>query len=101
MNDEAASHYTDIVHQMSLGLRFINETFGPCSVPKVSWQIDPFGHSREQANLFYDMAFDGLFFGRLDWREKGQRLTAKRGEMLWQTTSKGNNFFANSHSQFT
>ena len=45
--------------------------------------------SREQANLFYEMAFDGLFFGRLDYREKDQRLLAKRGEMLWQTTSKG------------
>ena len=89
MNDEAASHYTDIVHQMSLGLRFINDTFGSCSAPKISWQIDPFGHSREQANLFYDMAFDGLFFGRLDYREKDQRLAAKRAEMLWQTTSKG------------
>ena len=44
---------------------------------------------REQANLFYEMAFDGLFFGRLDYREKDQRLLAKRGEMLWQTTSKG------------
>jgi len=103
MNDEAASHYTDIVHQMSLGLRFINDTFGPCAAPKVAWQIDPFGHSREQANLFYEMAFDGLFFGRLDYREKDQRLLAKRGEMLWQTTSKGNNgnFDADETSLFT
>jgi hypothetical protein len=35
-------------------------------------QIDPFGHSREQADLFAAMGMDGLFFGRLDWREKSQ-----------------------------
>ena len=26
---------------------------------------------REQASLFSRMGFDGLFFGRLDWRDKG------------------------------
>ena len=68
MNDEAAAHYTDIIHQMSLGMRFLNDTFGECGTPRVAWQIDPFGHSKEQANLFAEMAFDGLFFGRLDYR---------------------------------
>ena len=68
MNDEAAAHYTDIIHQMSLGLRFLNDTFGESGNPTVAWQVDPFGHSREQANLFADMGFDGLFLGRLDYR---------------------------------
>ena len=85
MNDEAASSYVDIIHQMSLGLRFLNDTFGYCGVPKVAWQIDPFGHSKEQANLFAKMGFDGLFFGRLDWREKGRRADDKTMEMLWNT----------------
>ena len=68
MNDEAAAHYTDIVHQMSLGMRFLNDTFGNCATPRIGWQIDPFGHSKEQANLFAEMGMDGLFFGRLDYR---------------------------------
>ena len=33
-------------------------------------QVDPFGHSKEQASLFAGLGFDGLFFARLDWRDK-------------------------------
>ncbi len=68
MNDEAAAHYHAIIDQMSLGLTKLKTTFGQCGVPKIGWQIDPFGHSREQASIFAQLGFDGLFFGRLDYR---------------------------------
>ncbi len=65
-------------------LRKLNETFGQCARPRVGWQIDPFGHSREQASLFAQMGYDGLFFGRLDYQDKLQRLGSKSGEMIWK-----------------
>lgn len=86
MNDEAATHYNSIIDQMTWGLRILNDTFGSCGVPKVAWQIDPFGHSREQASLFAQMYFDGLFFGRLDYQDKDQRAQTKTMEHVWKAS---------------
>lgn len=53
----------------------------------LSWQIDPFGHSREQASLFAQMGFDGLFIGRLDYQDKMARLLNKTPEMVWRSSA--------------
>lgn len=84
MNDEASTHYNAIIDQMTLGLAKLNETFGEAARPTVAWQIDPFGHSREQASLFAQMGFDGLFFGRLDHDDKRNRWNTKTMEMVWE-----------------
>lgn len=52
MNDEAATHYNAIIDQHALGFEFLRQNFGDCGRPRVGWQIDPFGHSREQASIF-------------------------------------------------
>ena len=86
MNDEGASHYAAIIDNMGLGLRKLNDTFGQCGAPKIGWQIDPFGHSIEQANIFTKLGFDGLFFARLDWRDKERRMADMAMEMVWETS---------------
>ena len=74
MNDEAATHYSGIIDNMALGLNQMKEYFGDCALPRIAWQVDPFGHSKEQANLFALMGYDGIFFSRIDFRDKEQRM---------------------------
>ncbi|CAG2101230.1 unnamed protein product [Medioppia subpectinata] len=59
VNDEGSAHYNNIIDQMTLGLKFLNDTFGACAHPKASWQIDPFGASLEMPSLYAQMGFDG------------------------------------------
>lgn len=51
MHDEATAHYVGMVDQTHLGHAFIRREFGEEALPKVAWQIDPFGHSATQASL--------------------------------------------------
>uniref|UniRef100_A0A914V5H3 Alpha-mannosidase n=1 Tax=Plectus sambesii TaxID=2011161 RepID=A0A914V5H3_9BILA len=85
-NDEAATHYITIIDQMTLGLSKLNQLYGECGKPKVAWQIDPFGHSREQASLFSQMGYDALFFARTHYLDKTARLQNKSIEFLWNTS---------------
>ena len=77
MNDEAATHYTSIIDNMETGLNWLVDTLGQCAVPDIAWQIDPFGHSKEQARLFAEMGYKGLFFARIDYRDKEVRKAGK------------------------
>ena len=84
MNDEAATHYNAIIDQMTYGLNLVEETFGSDARPRIAWHIDPFGHSSEQASIFAQMSFDGLFFGRIDYADKNLRLKQQTMEMVWR-----------------
>ena len=52
VNDEGSVHYNALIDQHALGMQFLQDNFGECARPKVGWQIDTFGHTKEQANLF-------------------------------------------------
>ncbi|XP_018570360.1 lysosomal alpha-mannosidase [Anoplophora glabripennis] len=84
MNDEACANYQSTIDQFTWGLRIINDTLGTCGIPRVGWQIDPFGHSREQASLFAQLGFDGVFFARLDHEDKSQRELNATLDFAWQ-----------------
>uniref|UniRef100_A0A4W6E711 Alpha-mannosidase n=1 Tax=Lates calcarifer TaxID=8187 RepID=A0A4W6E711_LATCA len=86
MSDEATTHYSAVIDQMTMGLRFLNETFGPCGRPRVAWHIDPFGHAREHASMFAQMGYDGFFFGRLDYQDRARRMIDKEQELLWRAS---------------
>uniref|UniRef100_A0A131YE74 Alpha-mannosidase n=1 Tax=Rhipicephalus appendiculatus TaxID=34631 RepID=A0A131YE74_RHIAP len=86
MNDEACVHYTNVIDQMTYGMRKLNDTFGKCGVPRIGWQIDPFGHSREFASLLAQMGMDGYFFGRLDYQDFRARKKEHRLEFVWSAS---------------
>ncbi|XP_017099273.3 lysosomal alpha-mannosidase-like [Drosophila bipectinata] len=86
MNDEAAVNYQSVIDQFTLGLKFLDDTFGSCARPRIGWQIDPFGHSREQASLFAQMGYDGEFFARMDHRDKNNRIDNLNMEMIWDAS---------------
>jgi lysosomal alpha-mannosidase len=86
MNDEAAAHYSAIIDQLTLGMHWLNQTFGKCGVTRIGWQIDPFGHSREQASIFSQMGFDGMFLGRIDFQDKLMRERTRTLEFIWKSS---------------
>ncbi|GLT81598.1 hypothetical protein SLE2022_000390 [Rubroshorea leprosula] len=83
MHDEATPHYIDLIDQTTLGHRFIKDEFG--QIPRVGWQIDPFGHSAVQAYLLgAELGFDSLFFARIDYQDRAKRLQDKTLEVVWR-----------------
>lgn len=48
--------------------RFLLREFGITAIPTVGWQIDPFGHSAEQAALSALMGFNAFFYARIDYQ---------------------------------
>lgn len=93
INDEASTHYNQIVDQMTLGIQFLRDTFGECAEPKLSWQIDPFGASREQANLFAQMGFDGHVLNRGNGH--------LHGEFMWNASRTHSIFTTRLHAHYS
>ena len=82
-HDEATAHYAAMIDQTTLGHRFLKKTFG--KVPRVGWQVDPFGHSATQAGLLgAAVGFDALFFGRADYQDMGVRKAGQQLEVVWR-----------------
>lgn len=74
-----------MIDQTTLGHEFLKRELGV--IPKVGWQLDPFGHSASQASLLtYKMGFDALFFGRMDYQELRLRQLQRSCEGLWNAS---------------
>ncbi|CAK65951.1 unnamed protein product (macronuclear) [Paramecium tetraurelia] len=98
MNDEATTYYEDIIDQMTLGHKFLKDTFN--YVPNIGWQIDPFGHQNSQAALSYQMGFNAWFFARIDYEDKEARLDKKNMEMIMLPPAEGVQYPIFTHIQY-
>lgn len=59
-------------------------------MPRIGWQIDPFGHSSVQAGAMgAAMGFDAMFFGRADFEDMKARKELRQLEFLWRGTGAG------------
>ncbi|KAJ4807139.1 Alpha-mannosidase [Rhynchospora pubera] len=97
MHDEATTHYTDLIDQTTLGHRLIKKQFG--KVPRVGWQIDPFGHSAVQGYLLgAELGFDSMQFARIDYQDREKRKADKTLQVIWRgskTFGSSSQIFAN------
>ncbi|CAE8599582.1 unnamed protein product [Polarella glacialis] len=83
MNDEAVTHYAATVNQMSLGHRFIADTFGTEYTPKSAWSIDPFGSSKASARLWHQAKLTGFVIDRIDYRTKASLARERALDFMW------------------
>ncbi|WIA37079.1 hypothetical protein OEZ86_014052 [Tetradesmus obliquus] len=81
-HDEATSHYSGMVDQMSLGMRFLQAEFG--HTPKIAWQLDGFGHSSSEPLLKSMGGFEAVFFGRSDNVDMEERKRNHSLELVWR-----------------
>lgn len=96
MHDEAATHYVEMIDQMTLGHMFVLNEFGV--TPSAFWHIDPFGHSSGNAYMYADMGADSFFFARADYEDIIKRRNNSDMEMIWQSdpsTGTASNLFTN------
>lgn len=85
MHDEATTHFMGMIDQTTLGHDFLKRELGV--IPRVGWQLDPFGHSSTQASLLTsNVGFDALFFGRIDFQDLALRHQTQECEGLWSSS---------------
>ena len=84
MNDEAVTTYKAMIEQNGLGLKWLRDEFGCHARPHAAWQIDTFGHTRGQAEVFANMGYDSVYFARLDVEELAQRNQKQESEVIWK-----------------
>ncbi|ETV68894.1 hypothetical protein H257_15245 [Aphanomyces astaci] len=89
MHDEATPHYTTLLDQTALGHKFLLDEFGV--IPRIGWQIDPFGHSATQGSLLSSgIGFDALYFARMDYQDYAKRKLNKDLEFIWKPSPSRN-----------
>lgn len=81
MSDEATPRRESLLENFRLGTEFLYREFGV--IPRTSWQIDPFGHSRGFAQTVLDLGYENLVICRIDHQEKEARKANKTMEFKW------------------
>ncbi|KAL0244362.1 hypothetical protein GEMRC1_008446 [Eukaryota sp. GEM-RC1] len=84
-HDEASPTPESIALQLTIGHEWLRNVLG-ITPPKVSWQIDPFGHSSSSAALSAYSGFEMLILNRIHYQHKQMLKDNSQLEFLWQGT---------------
>ena len=68
------------------GHEFIIREFGEQYLPRISWQLDQFGHSVTNAMLQAEIGMDAMFVARINSEERAWRIDNHELEFIWQPT---------------
>jgi alpha-mannosidase II len=88
-NDEANPDLSTVINQVTSGHEYIRREFGERYVPRVAWQIDPFGHSALTPSAFRLMGFEALVLNRIHYAVKDRFKHQKQMEFIWQGSEIG------------
>ncbi|KAH3763717.1 lysosomal alpha-mannosidase [Pelomyxa schiedti] len=83
MADEGIVTHEAVVNDMTEGHLYLFDELGV--VPKVAWQIDPFGASDTIAALFKMMGLENEVHMRIDWRLRDEMKIQRTLEFIWNT----------------
>jgi alpha-mannosidase len=82
--DEATSHYSAMLDQMTMGMRFLYNELEV--LPRVAWSTDAAGHSATEALLKASGGFAGVFHGTADPSDLQQRQANQAAELIWRSS---------------
>ena len=84
MSDEAAPSYVEILDNVAVGQRAIVANFGREAIPRLQWQIDPFGHSAFMGVLSSPLGgYTGIMWARESAELKLLSCASGRLERVW------------------
>jgi lysosomal alpha-mannosidase len=91
MPDEACPHYNELINDFVAGHEFLTKEIG--SLPRTAYQIDPFGHSAEFANLAIQLGYSNLVINRIHHKDLENRRSKKDMEFFWSPYNNTNRIF--------
>ena len=91
MHDEADTSVYATLNQMTLGLKFLNETLNVR--PRHEWHVDPFGHSIFMAELYSLLGYTSVIINRVPDPIKQQMKANRSLEFMWQSPFSGKEIF--------
>jgi hypothetical protein len=80
--DEATVTFQDIVDNMMTMRQWLKVEFGV--EPRVGWQLDAFGHSSTNAELFSEIGLESMVFARMPHELKEQWKDARQMDFIWK-----------------